>query len=197
MKTIEITCKSGRKYSLEAMSSDEVIVYSDTTGDMFLVVELGRNSGSMHGMEVFDAVTRELEIVCMLLKDMIHGVNERAEAMFLIPDSMDYDGKGVELVVQFGYMTGGRRMNLHDMGVSIKPVRICVDLDCNVTICCDMEYKRGEESDSRNLRLGSGKGFDEALFNARKRIGGMYADIQEIEESLYERLCVSGEWEEK
>ena len=192
MGIVEISCRSGRKYSLEAMSAGEVVIYSDTTGEMFLVVEC--DGRWLHGMDVFDSIAREFSVMRTLLEGVLADVTQRGEALVLVPDSTCYDGRGVELPLQFGYMTGGRMMNLNGMEIEIEPARICVDVSASTTICCTMRYRRGETVDSRVLRLGSGTGFCEAIANATKRIGGMLDDMQDIEETLYERLCVSDEW---
>lgn len=196
MTPVEIPCKSGRSYFIDTISGNEFILFFDN-GWMALVVVTDHDH--RHGIALFEAITVDIEAMRRILGEMLENVKSRGEELILKPDSTKYDGTGVEVGQQFGYMTGGfatrgRRVNLHDMNVTVEPARICVDSDCNVTICCMLNYQRGDEYDSRNIRLGSGKGFDEAFSNAMKRISGMIDDMQDVEEELYERICVSEEW---
>ena len=181
---------------MEHMGMNELVITTD--GGDFLLVKITDEDDYSYpsGIEIFDVFSKQLSIVTKLLNDILNSINER-DSGFLFIDDMYYDGRGVELSEQFGYMTTGSITNMSELDASVSPIKVCCDIDANVTILCDMDYsypKRGEkkrERATRKLRIGSGKGADEAFANARKRINALLDDIHEIEEWLFDKFYIS------
>lgn len=144
------------------------------------------------GMEIFDTVATETSVVHTILSQFLKEVDKRRDGI-LVLDGTDYDGTGVELPMQFGFMTIGMLMNISEMSTRVLPAKVFSDVDGHVTICSDMEYVRKKNgqvfTDKRMIRLGSGLGFEEALANARGRLEGLMSDIRGIEELVFESYC--------
>ena len=109
---------------------------------------------------------------------------------------------GVELPLQFGYMTAGRIVNLNAIHVSLSPIMALMDPSGWITLCSEMSYDYhlppggrvshwGRDfSDRRLIRIGTGRTFDKAVSNARQRIGGLLSDIGDIKHYLFNQLCL-------
>lgn len=195
-------CKKVGDYSVEIFSIGwwdeftEFTVKRNSDGMPVLFVMLNKKDDHsspfpnvLSGMEVFDAVVTETSTMRSILSRLLDAVKEK-ETGFVTIDSMDYDGTGVELGAQFGYMTGGENTNLSTMSVEVSPVMVFSDVDCNVTLCCTMKYTRNGKGDERLVRLGSGKGVDEAVSNAKRRMESMTEGMNRIDEYLFDRLCI-------
>lgn len=177
-----------KKYAVDVYSNGFVIMNMES-GVPFLYADSGCGCASdMKWMDVFDVIATETTAVTRILKDFLEEVEMRASDAFIFIDSMDYDGKGMELSSLFGYITCGSYVNISEMHAIVSPVMIYCDSDCNVTLCSIMNYFCNSKLDKRNVRLGSGKGIDEAIFNARNRINGIIDDVKEIESFMYERI---------
>lgn len=187
-----IKCRSKKEYSFVMWNGECNFHCMPDSTEFLTVVSLKPMEFTEHdiyGAEIFDTIIKETKIMSGIYKSFLDGVLKK-ETEFIVPDCFNYDGTGVELRLQCGYMTAGYRMNLSDMTISILPTKVFADLECNVTICAEMEYERKDKKDIRNIRLGSGKGFDEALSNAKTRINGLLGDVADIEEWLFEELYV-------
>lgn len=148
-----------------------------------------RKPTQLSSMEVFDIVAMETLTMRNILSRLLDEV-KKTEAGFITIDSMNYDGTGVELGMQFGYMTGGKKTNLSTMSVEVSPAMVFSDVDGNVTLCCTMKYTRNGKGDERLVRLGSGKGVDEAVSNAKRKMESMIEGMNRIDEYLFDRLCI-------
>lgn len=190
----KIDCTSGSKYDLFLSDCDgEMFIQHRSWNDGmdFLLVEIGRNVYT--GLEAFEVLSRELGAMTESLGCLRTGVDSLAGG-FLIPDSTSYDGRGVELPLQYGFMTCGNRRNLSEFEIAYGSTALHFDLDCNATICCAMKSRLPDRGwNEVDIRLGSGKGFDEAYANAVKRIESLVSDCREIEEWAYDRLCLAGD----
>ncbi len=198
---IEINSKQCGEYSLDLHpdhwgDGDEFLITRKSDGEMILYAELKSKRAlsflddtALSGIEAFDLIARETETMRRILSDILEEVRKK-ESGFIMIDSTSYDGTGVELAAQFGYMTGGMKVNLSSMSTKTSNVMIFSDVDCNVTLCCIMTYWRKDEKDERLVRIGSGKGVDEAIFNAKNRIANLIEGMNLIDEYLFNRLCI-------
>jgi hypothetical protein len=207
---ISIKCRKVGDYSVEICSIgwwDEFTVTRNSDGMPVLFVILNKEDEDnptmmsatarwrrmqptpLSEMDVFDIIATETLTMRNILSRILGAVKER-ESGFITIDSMNYDGTGVELEAQFGYMTGGEKTNLSTMSVEVSPVLVFADVDCNITLCCVMTYTRDGKGDERLVRLGSGKGVDEAVSNAKRRIESIIEGMNRIDEYLFGRLCI-------
>jgi len=205
---ISMKCRKVGDYSVEMCSIgwwDEFTVTRNSDGMPVLFVILQKDEenptimnttarwrmqpAQLSGMDVFDIIATETLTMRNILSRILGAVKER-ESGFITIDSMNYDGTGVELEAQFGYMTGGEKTNLSTMSVEVSPVLVFADVDCNVTLCCVMTYTRNGKGDERLVRIGSGKGVDEAVSNAKRRIESITEGMNRIDEYLFGRLCI-------
>jgi hypothetical protein len=205
---ISMKCRKVGDYSVEMDSIgwwNEFIVTRNSDGMpvLFVIFQKDEENPSMKratakwkrkptqlsGMEVFDIVATETLTMRNILSRLFNAV-KKVDDGFRVIDSMDYDGTGVELEAQFGYMTGGKKTNLSTMSVEVSSVMVFSDADCNVTLCCVMTYTRNGKGDERLVRIGSGKGVDEAVSNAKRRIESITEGMNRIDEYLFGRLCI-------
>jgi enolase len=53
-----------------------------------------------------------------------------------------------------------------------------------------MKYAKNGKNHDRLVRLGSGKGVDEAVSNVNRKIESMIEGMNRIDEYLFDRLCI-------
>ena len=149
-----------------------------------------RKSTQLSGMDAFDIVATETMALRSILSRLLNAVKKKKIEDGFITIDANYDRIGVELGTQFGCMTGGMKTNLSTMSVEVSSVMAFSDEDCNVTLCCVMKYTRNGKNYERLVRLGSGKGVDEAVSNTKRKIESMIEGMNRIDEYLFGRLCI-------
>ena len=205
---ISMKCREVGDYSVEMRSIGwwnelAVIRNSDGMPILFVILQKDEENPSMKsatetwkgkpsklsGMDAFDIVATETLAMRSILSRLLNAVKKKTEVGFRTIDA-NYDGIGVELGTQFGCMTGGMKTNLSTMSVEVSSVMAFSDEDCNITLCCIMKYVKNGKNHDRLVRLGSGKGVDEAVSNVNGKIESMIEGMNRIDEYLFDRLFI-------
>ena len=181
---------NGGRY-LFRLSSCDATLLDESDGSMFLYIPLEMSS-CMRSIDVFESIARETSAMAGLLSMARDLVSARDTDGLMIPDGVGYDGKGVELRLLFGYMTGGSLNRLSGMNAKWSHIKVMAWENGDVALTARLHYSIGNTEDSRDVRIASGFGMDEAFRNAYCRLDGLLADIRAIEESLFGDFCIDG-----
>ena len=182
------------RYSVQWYSSvgridgGDLFIYESESMQCFLMVHSDEDSG----LALFEAASRDFRVMDGILKWLLEELREKDESCIIVPDGR-WD-MGVELVNEFGFATSGYDNSLSCIHPKAMDVRLACNEDGDATLLCTMAYFPDLVHQGRtvDVRLGSGKGFDEAFSNAVARIGRMRKDIVVIEEWLFGKLVSGG-----